>query len=394
MKRIILMCCFFLEFASGADKLYSMMRPLNGNTVLIITEAPLFREPSMFAPVLTKIPILEFVVLLSNREFILENKKEEWYFIGAYLTNLFSYESAKIKGWLERKYIAGIDDFKPAKRIQKEMLLISEDAEDTGYYRIYSNGIWAIFFEDTKTTLYGQIYQCLLNENVYLLGNHTMSFFIREDEIYAPFATKILTNSADYPNWIKEKECPLNIGGYYTVIGNDVPVRSIYFIDKLLLKLKRGTKVKLLEWMDKKEKIGDKTGYWARVDTGIKDKNGDTIKGWILDVYIEEESNSSIQSTNKLKLLNVTNSGVNSCEKEDYHILTGDNVNVRSEASTNSAVLLKLKKGARVKLLERSDVTFTIGDRTGYWVYIDTGVKDKEGNTIKGWVVDIYLKEE
>ncbi len=77
-----------------------------------------------------------------------------------------------------------------------------------------------------------------------------------------------------------------------------------------------------------------------------------------------------------------------------YYILTGDNVNVRSEASTNSVVLLKLKKGARIKLLERSDVEFTVGDKKGYWVYIETGVKDKKGKTIKGWVVDVYLKEE
>ncbi len=77
-----------------------------------------------------------------------------------------------------------------------------------------------------------------------------------------------------------------------------------------------------------------------------------------------------------------------------YHILTGDNVNVRAEATTNSKVLLQLKKGTRVKVLERSDVEFTVGDKTGYWVYIDTGVKDKKGNKIKGWVVDIYLKPE
>ncbi|URA10591.1 SH3 domain-containing protein [Thermospira aquatica] len=77
-----------------------------------------------------------------------------------------------------------------------------------------------------------------------------------------------------------------------------------------------------------------------------------------------------------------------------YYILTGDNVNVRTEPSTNSAVLCRLKKGARVKFLEGSETTLTIGDKTGYWLYIDTGIKDKKGNTIKGWVLDLYLGEE
>ncbi len=78
-----------------------------------------------------------------------------------------------------------------------------------------------------------------------------------------------------------------------------------------------------------------------------------------------------------------------------YHILTGNNVNVRAEATTNSKVLLQLKKGTKVKVLDRSDIEFTTVDgKTGYWVYIDTGVKDKKGKTIKGWVVDVYLKPE
>ncbi|URA10256.1 SH3 domain-containing protein [Thermospira aquatica] len=114
----------------------------------------------------------------------------------------------------------------------------------------------------------------------------------------------------------------------------------------------------------------DNEGYY---NFSCEDENGQLVR-------IKSKIYSSSYS-----LENLTN---------DYHILTGDNVNVRAEASTNSAVLLKLKKGARVKILKRSDVTFTISDRTAKWVYIDTGVKDKKGNTIKGWVVDIYLDEE
>ena len=76
------------------------------------------------------------------------------------------------------------------------------------------------------------------------------------------------------------------------------------------------------------------------------------------------------------------------------YLLTGDNVNVRAEASTNSAALVKLSKGAKVTLLKRSDIVLTVGDKKGFWAYIDTGVKDKKtGETIKGWVFDYYLKK-
>ena len=78
---------------------------------------------------------------------------------------------------------------------------------------------------------------------------------------------------------------------------------------------------------------------------------------------------------------------------EKYFILTGDNVNVRTEPNTNATVLLKLKKGTKVVVINREDEEVTIGDKTGHWAYIDTGVKDKKGNTIKGWVFDVYLKE-
>ena len=77
-----------------------------------------------------------------------------------------------------------------------------------------------------------------------------------------------------------------------------------------------------------------------------------------------------------------------------FYTLTGDNVNVRAEASTNSAVLIKLSKGAKVSLLKRSDIALTVGDKKGFWAYIDTGIKDKKGGTIKGWVFDYYLKKE
>ncbi len=67
---------------------------------------------------------------------------------------------------------------------------------------------------------------------------------------------------------------------------------------------------------------------------------------------------------------------------------------MRAEAGTNSAALIKLSKGAKVSLLKRSDIALTVGDKKGFWAYIDTGVKGKNGENIKGWVFDYYLKKE
>ncbi len=108
-------------------------------------------------------------------------------------------------------------------------------------------------------------------------------------------------------------------------------------------------------------------------------------KPFVLKYYQFDETNG------KFIPLEQTNDSV---VTDKYYILTGDNVNVRAEATTNSKVLLQLKKGTRVKVLKRSDVGFMVDGKKGYWVYIDTGVKDKKGKTIKGWVVDVYLKQE
>jgi hypothetical protein len=70
-----------------------------------------------------------------------------------------------------------------------------------------------------------------------------------------------------------------------------------------------------------------------------------------------------------------------------FYSITGDNVNVRADASVDGKILTLLSKGARVKLIKRSDIELYIGDKKGHWAYIETGV-------IKGWVFDYYLKEE
>ncbi|QJR21306.1 hypothetical protein BREVNS_0556 [Brevinematales bacterium NS] len=78
----------------------------------------------------------------------------------------------------------------------------------------------------------------------------------------------------------------------------------------------------------------------------------------------------------------------------DFAHLIGDNVNIRAKPTTNSAMLTRLKKGARVKVLEISEEVFRVGDREGLWVYVETDEKDKQGKPIRGWMVDIYLKPE
>jgi len=291
MRKVILLSLLFFNFVYIVNLYAKNIRPftvgLLDKVLIVSNNALLFESPTVSSRVLKEIPILEYAILLSNRAVISDNKKLEWFFVGLYPTNLFSKESVKVRGWIERKYIAGFDDFEPAKKMKKEILLISEDADDSSYYRVYLNGTWGSFYEDTKTASYSQIYQCKLNENIYVLGLGSFAFLLEDEKVYAPFATKILTNSDDFPAWIKGRECPMNIGSYYTIAVDGVPVRKFPFHDKVLVKITKDTKVKLLEWSDEKATVGNVSGYWAYIDTGIKEKDGTTIKGWILDAYLK-----------------------------------------------------------------------------------------------------------
>jgi hypothetical protein len=110
-----------------------------------------------------------------------------------------------------------------------------------------------------------------------------------------------------------------------------------------------------------------------------------------LKCYLREETNKPLVIENfrfvggKFEL--------ESTDTTDYTI-TADSVEIRSEAGTNSSVLLSLNRGAIVEVLKRSEKAFNIGDKKGFWVYIDTEVPDGKGGTVLGWVVDNYLKEE
>ena len=173
----------------------------------------------------------------------------------------------------------------------------------------------------------------------------------------------------------------------YTVTGNNVEIRSDPDMRlPVLIVLSKGAKVGLISIDDKAVNIpGKKGSHWAYIDTGLKDKDGKEIKGSVLDYYLKEEPqniNNTIDQNLRFSNTNLT------------YTLTGDNVNVRAEAATNGAVLVKLSKGAKVTLLKRSDIAFTVGGKKGFWAYIDTQVTNKDGENIKGWVFDYYLKEE
>jgi hypothetical protein len=96
-----------------------------------------------------------------------------------------------------------------------------------------------------------------------------------------------------------------------------------------------------------------------------------------------------------VRLKNANASGqTDSVGTNNIYTLTGDSVRMRTEAGTNGAVVAVLSKGARVKLLERKVEEVEIGGKVGHWAYVETEVKDKAGNAVKGFVFDAFLKEE
>ncbi len=124
-------------------------------------------------------------------------------------------------------------------------------------------------------------------------------------------------------------------------------------------------------------------------------------KNLVLTAKVKYDSKADYQTVvykfkdGKFEPFSESNNQPSSDSSKSVFTLTGDNVNVRAEAATNGAVLVKLSKGAKVTLLKRSDAALTVGDKKGFWAYIDTGITNKAGNeTIKGWVFDYYLKEE
>ncbi len=269
-----------------------------GEVYVISDNASLFEKPSASSKELLKVPIFRCVRILDSKSTFSSNEgKKEWYYVDSGIVSNESMVNTKegwkyitIKGWIERKYLAGKDDFRKVSKINEMFvsILYTEDGID---FHIRSDGTFSYKFGDDPKLYYGNIYQCKKNTNFFSFNHMEFFYYLIDNVIEVPSPAvsdiKILTDKSQFPDWAKSDTPP------------------------------------------------------------------------VLD---------------------------------EYAILTGDNVNVRAEATTNSKVLLQLKKGTKVKVLERSDVEFIVDNKTGHWVYIDTGVKDKKGKTIKGWVVDIYLK--
>jgi uncharacterized protein YgiM (DUF1202 family) len=121
----------------------------------------------------------------------------------------------------------------------------------------------------------------------------------------------------------------------------------------------------------------------------------DRSKYYIITVVLDnfrggdwERTAKRILFSVRLKDSNKSNSPVLNSISNVTMVLTGDNVRVRTEAGTNGAVVATLSKGAKVKLIERTDIALTVGDKTGFWALVETA------SGIKGYVFDAYLKEE
>ncbi|URA09141.1 SH3 domain-containing protein [Thermospira aquatica] len=384
-KQYIILLIFLLEiyFLAGSWALTTKPLKTKSGEVYVIEDAPLFEGPLTNSKAIWEVPCFRIVKILSN-------VGDEWFYVDTYYP--IPYEVRKTekptefptyRGWLRRKNLAGDIDFKRIKQFPSLFMKVSE-AEEGYSLRTYSNGLF-LYVQTTlrlgKETLswskQGYIYQCVLNPSLFLFEGIEAFIFSEEGiEILSPFVcgVEVFTNIPNFPAWARDEIPPLLVD---QTKGENINVRENPSTNApVLAKLNKERKVTILDWAEEVIEIGDKQGTWVYVDTGIVDNNKKPIRGWIFDAYLSYKQPDM------------------SHYFEYYFILDTENVNLRAKPSTNSQVLLRLRKGAKVKVLEWSDKTLTIGDRSGSWVYVDTGIKDKSGNTIKGWIVDIYLDEE
>src|SRR4030042_1282261 len=78
----------------------------------------------------------------------------------------------------------------------------------------------------------------------------------------------------------------------------------------------------------------------------------------------------------------------------NYRIVVGDNVNIRSEQNEKSLVVAKIYIATKVQILKRTNKKIKIGDKEGEWVFIDARYYKKgTRETVKGWVFDYYLAD-
>jgi hypothetical protein len=263
-----------------------------GEVYIIQDNTPLYEKADISSCLILRLNRLQLVYILKTTNLIRSHFQEKWIYIDSQQVTNEYYRAGTptIKGWVERKYLIGKNDFEKIDQIDEMFISISY-AEYGVDYHIYSNGIFIYKFGDEKKLYKGNVYRCKVNTNFFSL-NYAEFFWYSNNvvEVPSPFVSKItvLTNKSDFPPWAQ----------------SDVPP---------------------------------------------------VLEG-------------------------------------DFAHLTGDNVNIRAKPTTNSVVLTRLKKGARVKVLEISEEVFRVGDREGLWVYVETDEKDKHGKPIRGWMVDIYLK--
>lgn len=129
----------------------------------------------------------------------------------------------------------------------------------------------------------------------------------------------------------------------------------------------------------------------AGANPGVKDHKGLTARDYIgSGVQYPPADNDPV----KIYIIKLLSQGkMKKDSNMDLYTITGDNIRVRSGSGTNSQVLLTLSRGAKVSLINRSNNAFSAGGKNGSWVYIDTGDPDGKGGTLKGWIVDVYLKK-
>ncbi len=280
----------FINFVYASD-----LQPFDKDGAIVMNmDTILFEKPDIKSIKITNFYNNNWreIELISQTNIKYNDSNETWYYINSYIVTNWQPPST-LYGWVKRSDLGGKNDFKPVNKIPEILIVESMvDIPDFLHIHIYSDGTYQIKKNKSNKTilLRGKVYQY---QNIIMLGNERGEYFYYNENEYIKGLIPIIT----YSIYTNKSEFP-DIGKPSSVLSG-----SIY-------------------------------------------------------------------------------------------ILTGDNVNVRSEASTNSAVLVKLSKGAKVTLLKRSDIALTVGDKKGFWAYIDTGVKGKTGENIKGWIFDYYLKKE
>jgi len=304
MKYSIILVIIILN----VQNIYSESRELQpfgtDSAIAIDDNVLLYKEPTISSESIARIPHLQGVRIIAKTNVISSGKDQLWYYVDSGMQN--QKEKVRVvsnriitptlKGWVQREDLAGWGDFKPADKIQEMFIICYEVEGPPVYYSIYPNGTYKISTEDkyyysesVKIHLNGKVYRY---KNVLLLTGKAgevanLFYYDYEGKLRggSSWETKVITNKAKFLEWKK-----FDILGILCVVtGDNVNVRTEPNTNAtVLLKLKKGAKVVVINRQDEEVTIGDKTGHWAYIDTGVKDKKGNTIKGWVFDVYLKE----------------------------------------------------------------------------------------------------------